>query len=185
MDYSHKIAITLGILLAAIMLCGGTGFLSYIYGYQVGQQTGHSQSHEENDGYQVGYEAGYESGLKEASSSYDLRNPTYQEMKEFLAQDPTNSKTYLEGKYTCTDFSAEANNNAEAQGIRCAIVYIFCPEGYGHTIIAFETKDEGLKFIEPQFDQEVSLIIGKSYSQTNNYTPPSHNDTIQRFRVIW
>ncbi|HEX75532.1 MAG TPA: hypothetical protein G4O12_02995 [Dehalococcoidia bacterium] len=196
MDYGQRLATMVGILLAITMLCGGSAFLSYIYGQDKGYDAGYQAAHEasyrhgyaegNSQGYQVGYETGYQAGLKEgAISGYNLRNPTYREMKEFLAQDTTDSKKYIGDEYVCSDFCAEVNNNAEAQGIRCAIVSIYYPEGYGHNIVAFETTDKGLKFIEPQFDDEVDLIVGKSYSQINNYTPPPRADTIGRFLVIW
>ncbi|MBL7209856.1 MAG: hypothetical protein ISS52_07135 [Dehalococcoidia bacterium] len=167
MDYRRKMATAAGMLLAIIVLCSGAGYFGHVHGHT------------------DGYEAGYESGLREGVSGYNLHNPTYQEMNEFLAEDTTSLKAYVEDEYVCVDFSAEVNNNAEAQGIRCAIVDVFYPEGYGHTIVAFETADRGLKFVEPQFDEEVSLIVGKSYSETNDYTPPPKDDTIKRFLVIW
>ena len=196
MDYGQKLATMVGILLAIIMLCTGSGALSYIYGqdegynagYEAGQAASYSQGYSQgkDEGYQAGYKAGSESELGDITSSgYDLINPSYQEMKAFLAQDITNSKTYIKDEYVCSDFSAAVNNNAEAQGIRCAIVDMFYPEGYGHTIVAFETTDRGLIFIEPQYDDEVVLIVGKSYSQVNNYTPPPKDDTVRRFLIIW
>ena len=187
MDKTQKVATALGTILAIVMLCGGSGFLSYIYGYQSGHEASYSQGYDQgkDDGYQAGYEAGHESETIETGSDYILRNPTYKEMKDFLTQDTTSSKTYIKDKFACVDFSAGVNNNAEAQGIRCAIVDIFYPKGYGHTIVAFETTDMGLKFIEPQFDHEVDVIIGKSYSQVNNFTPIPGDDTIERFLIIW
>jgi hypothetical protein len=192
MDYSQKVAIALGMFLAIAMLCGGAGFLSYVYGYQVGHETSYNQGYSQgkDEGYQSGYQSGFEVGYKpsveqETSSEYTLRNPTYQEMKAFLAQDMTSSKKYVEDKYVCTDFAAAVNNNAEKEGIRCAIVDIFYPEGYGHTIVAFETTDKGLIFVEPQFDQDVELVVGKSYSQTNNFTLAPRDDNVNRFLIIW
>jgi hypothetical protein len=192
MDSSKKIATALGIFLAIVMLCTGSGFLSYVYGYQLGHEASYNEGHSQgkDEGYQAGYEAGYQAGYKPgleqgADKGYSLRNPTYQEMKAFLAQDTTDTKAYVKEGYVCSDFAAAVNNNAEANGIRCAIVDIFYPEGYGHTIVAFETTDKGLIFIEPQFDKEVTLIVGRSYSQINNFTPAPHDDTIQRFLVIW
>jgi hypothetical protein len=192
MDNSQKAATALSIFLVTIMLCGGSGFLSYMYGYQTGHEASYNQgfSQGKNEGYDVGYKSGYEAGFKpspeqKTSSNYALKNPTYQEMKAFLDQDATNSNTYNQDEYVCTDFAAGINNNADAAGIRCAIVDMFYPKGYGHTIIAFETTDRGLIFIEPQFDLEVKIVAGKSYSQINNFTPPPRDDTINRFLVIW
>ncbi len=188
MDWSQKIAAALGAFLALLMVCGGTGFLSYIYGFQTGHGVGYNKGY--NQGKDVGYQSGYEAGYKprleqQTQGKYSLRNPTYQEMKAFIAQDTTSSKTYVKDEYVCTDFAAAVNNNAEAYGIRCAVVDIFYPDGYGHTIVAFETTDRGLIFIEPQFDREVSVVVGKSYSQINNFVPAPRDDTIKRFVIIW
>jgi hypothetical protein len=188
MDGSQKVATALGVLLAIVMLCGGAGFLGYIHGYQKGNEASYTAGYNQgkDEGYQAGYEAGYKPAPEQESpSEYTLHNPTYQEMKTFLAQDTTDSSIYKEEGYVCVDFAAALNNNADAKGIRCAIVDIFHPEGFGHTITAFETTDRGLIFIEPQFDREVKLTIGASYSQTNKFTPPPRDDTINRFVVMW
>jgi hypothetical protein len=193
MDNSQKVATVFSILLAVLMLCGGSVFLGYIRGYQSGHEGNYTQAF--SQGKDAGYQAGYESGLqagtklepeqKASSNEYSLRNPTYLEMEAFLAQDPTSLNTYVEDKYVCVDFAATVNNNAEDQGIRCAVVDIFYPDGYGHTIVAFDTIDRGLIYIEPQFDQEVKLVVGSSYSQLNNFTAAPRADTIQRYLVVW
>jgi len=191
-DNSQKVATALSILLAILMLCGGAVFLGYIRGYQNGHESSYNQAY--NDGKDEGYQAGYQSGLQagyepsaqqKTTDGYTLKNPTYQEMKTFLAEDLTNDNNYMEDKYVCVDFSAAVNNNAEAKGIRCAIVDIFYPDGYGHTIVAFDTTDKDLIFIEPQFDQEVKLVIGRSYSQLNKFTTAPRDDTIKRYLVVW
>lgn len=54
----------------------------------------------EDKGYQAVYKTSYESGLRKGGSDYSLRNPTYQEMKGFLAQDTTSPKTYMTEEFT-------------------------------------------------------------------------------------
>jgi hypothetical protein len=181
MGNRYRIADILLILITIIVLCSLTAYVSYKKGQQQGYKTGQSANH--SQGYQEGYATGYESGLEEVQG-YTLINPTYNEMKEFLARDATDSREFHEDDFTCTDFSAAVNNNAEAAGFRCAVVYINYPE-VGHTIVAFETSDRGIKYIEPQYDDEVILQEGKSYSQINKYTPPPEDDTIERYIVIW
>lgn len=196
MEYGQRILTVITILLAIAMLCGGLGFLSYTYGqnegyesgYKAGQETSYNKGYSEGNGqgYEVGYENGYQSGLKETDfDGYNLRDPSYQDMQSFLDQDTIDSKVYIKDKYVCSDYAAEVNNNAEAKGIRCALVTISYPEGYGHTIVAFETTDRGLILIEPQYDDEVKLVLDRSYSQLNGYDSPPGDDTIQRFRIIW
>ncbi|MGB8707646.1 MAG: hypothetical protein WCD72_06855 [Dehalococcoidia bacterium] len=192
MDNSQKVAAALSIFLAVLMLCGGSVFFGYIRGYQNGHEGSYTQAYSQgkDEGYQAGYKSGYQAGYKpgaeqKTSDGYTLQNPTYQEMKAFIAEDPTNTNNYVEDKYVCVDFAAAVNNNAEAKGIRCAVVDIFYPDGYGHTIVAFDTTDRGLIYIEPQFDQEVKLEVGRSYSQLNNFTAAPRDDTIKRYLVVW
>jgi len=183
----------LSIFLAILILCGGSIFLGYVRGYHNGREGSYSQAYGEgkNEGYQAGYQSGLQAGYKpgpqeqQTSNQYILQNPSYQEMKTFIAQDPTNNNSYVEDKYVCVDFAAAVKNNAEAKGIRCAVVDIFYPDGYGHTIVAFDTTDRGRIYVEPQFDQEVQLVVGRSYSQLNGFTPAPRNDTIERYIVVW
>lgn len=195
MSCGQRVIVALAVLLALALLCGGSGFLAYTYGYKVGQLDSYKEGFKR--GKESGYELGYDAGYRASQAQYELerqrdneravvlRNPTYQEMKKFLEEDPTNSKSYVENQYVCVDFAIAVNNNAEERGIRCAIVNIFHPEGYGHTIVAFETTDRGLIFVEPQFDCEVKLVVGKSYSQINGFTPPPRDDTIIRYLIDW
>lgn len=141
-------------------------------------------------GYTVGdfqgYNRGYDDGVVEgAGSGYTLRNPTYSELRHFLADDKTDSKQYVEGVYTCTDFAADVNNNAEALGFRAAIVFIDFPGERSHVVAAFETVDRGLVFIEPQYDDEIKVRPGISYSEANDYKRPDYNDTITNVVVAW
>jgi hypothetical protein len=192
LDNSQKVATGISVFLAIIMLCGGSLFL----GYQSGNQGSYSQAYTQgkDEGYQAGYQSGLQAGAQtgpsgqqtlQTSNEYSLHNPTYQEMKTFLAQDPTNNNSYVESKYVCVDFAAGVKNDADAKGIRCGVVDIFYPDGYGHTINAFDTTDRGLIYIEPQFDQEVKLVVGRSYSQLNGFTSAPSDDTIQRYVIVW
>ena len=193
MDNSQKVATALSIFIAVLMLCGGSLFIGYARGFQNGNDGSYSQGYNQgkSEGYQSGYKSGQQSGYQPAtqqqtaSSGYTINNPTYLEMKAFLAQDTTNNNEYVEGQYVCVDFAAKVNNDAEAENMRCGVVDIFYPDGYGHTIVAFDTTDRGLIFIEPQFDQEVQLIVGRSYSKINNFTSAPRDDTIERYLISW
>lgn len=197
MDNSQKLGTAIGVIMAIVMLCSGTAFISYSYGQHIGYSSGYQSGHEaalsqmdaqiqaSRANYQTGYEAGRQAALKDTSNYYSSRNPTFQEMQEFLAGDKTNEHKYVDGEYVCVDFSHEVNNNAEAQGIRCAVVDIFYPEGKGHTIVAFDTIDKGLQYVEPQFDRLVSIEVGKSYSQMNKYKTPPGDDTVLRYLITW
>ena len=93
---------------------------------------------------------------------YPIRDPTYQEMLEFLAGDKTDENNYVPNVYECRHFATDVCNNAERSGYRCAFVSVSFAEE-GHAIVAFNTVDRGLIFIEPQDDSEVKVEVGKTY----------------------
>ncbi len=124
------------------------------------------------------------------SDTLHLHNPTLEEALDFLHRDKTDANEYLEHEYVCSHFAADVNNNAEKQGIRCALVDLRFPDS-GHAIIAFDTNDEGMVFFEPLTDDRVRPIIGKRYYRCVEpkpgyiYEKPSFNDTIEDIVVIW
>ena len=111
-------------------------------------------------------------------------NPSYQEMKEFLKADKTDAKQYIEGEYDCKNMAADINKNAEAQGIRTAQVYIEFAK-YAYTLVAFETTDKGLIFIEPQDDKEMKVEVGIKYWEDNGYGKQDWDDTIKEVVIAW
>ncbi len=122
---------------------------------------------------------------------YVLRDPSYQEMKAFLEQDETSEQEYLMNEYICVDFAANVKANAAKEGIRCAYVVIEYLGTTGHAIVAFDTTDRGLVYIEPQFDWDVEPEIGRRYYECVVPPPgqymvePDYDDTIARIVVVW
>jgi len=155
-------------------------------GYSLGKQDGYSEGYE--SGEATGYEQGYDEGVGASlGHGYTLRDPTYKEAVTFFRQDKTDENEFVEdtyGVYVCSHFARDVCNNAEEEGLRCAFVGLRYSDG-GHSIIAFDTIDRGLIFFEPQFDDEVKLIMNQSYSQLNNYQNPDYDDTIEDILVIW
>lgn len=182
--------------LVVIALWVAAYLLLHSAGYDVGYETGYDEVYESaceqghNEGYSAGYEMGYDEVYDNAyTAGYDagytqalgvgevFRNPTYQEARDFLVRDTTDKKYYPVGSdYDCENFASDVCNNAEAEGIRAAVVFIdYKNSDSGHVVVAFETTDEGLIFIEPQSDKKVELEIGSRY----------WGETIERFVVIW
>ncbi len=113
-------------------------------------------------------------------------NPTYKQVKDFIAKDETDKNEYIENEYTCFDFSADVNNNAEKEGIRCGMVLIRFKSGEGHALVVFETVDKGLIFIEPQDDKEVKVAVGIRYWRDNyENVIVKHDDTITKVTIVW
>ncbi len=190
-------------LLLVVVLCVGAASAGYWYGnhegYIVGQSDSSASSYKQ--GYGEGQQKGYMDGLTEgqrlasqlalpgvkkgSASTFNTHNPTYQEVKDFLAEDRTNSKHYVKDQYVCSDYASEVNNNAESRGIRCAVVELRWPNDYAHALVAFDTVDKGLLYFEPQSDAQVTVEVGQSYSRVNHQEPPSQDDTILRVLVMW
>ena len=117
-----------------------------------------------------------------------MRNPTYQEVIDFLKEDKTDENLFIEGTYgvyVCSHLARDVNNNAQEQGLRCALIELRYPDS-GHSIVAFNTIDRGIIYFEPQLDDKVEVALGESYSEINNYQKSSpYDDTIEDILVIW
>jgi len=157
----------------------------YAQTYDVGYQEAYSEAYDK--GYDKGYEIGVGTGSKEeVATRVELHNPTHKEMREFLAGDETDSNPYVVGEYNCSDFATQLNNNAEANGIRAAYVRIRSKK-WGHSLVAFETVDRGLIFIEPQSDREAKLVTGESFPwySVGAISPLGYFDLIVEIQIIW
>ena len=122
---------------------------------------------------------------------YTIKDPTYSEMMRFLKDDDTDKAEYIKGEYECTGFATDLCNRAEEKGVRCAYVSIRFPDGRGHAVVAFDTIDKGLIYIEPQYDDFVEIEISKPFYKcvvpTGDYTyeKPAYDDTIEEVLVAW
>ena len=91
-----------------------------------------------------------------------LKNPTFQELRDFILKDPTSRNEFDLNQYECRHFATEVNNNAEAEGLRCAFV-LLCYQRGQHSVVAFDTTDRGLVYIEPQTDARIHPEVGGKY----------------------
>jgi len=161
----------------------------YDEGYLKGEQDGRSAGY--ISGKQDGYEDGYQKGMEDSlGHGYTISDTTYADVLNFLGQDNTDLNEYAEGSYVCTHFARDVCNNAEDAGIRCAFVDLRYEES-GHSVIAFNTIDQGMVYFEPQSDERVNPVIGKRYylcivpRPGYYYDVPDYDDTIQDILVIW
>ena len=95
-------------------------------------------------------------------STVTLKNPTFQELRDFILTDPTNRNEFMPNQYECRHFATQVSNNAEAAGLRCAFVLLGYKIGQ-HAVIAFDTTDRGLVYIEPQTDSRIHPEVGGKY----------------------
>jgi hypothetical protein len=169
-------------------------------GYSLGKQEGYDEGYisGKRDGYTEGYNSGKTDGYDEGVQAglghgYTLKDPTYKEAVLFIEQDKTDENKYVEGTYgvyVCSHFARDVCNNAEGKGLRCAFVELRYLEE-GHSIIAFNTIDEGLVYFEAITDERVRPVVGKRYYQCIEpkpgyyYEKPSYDDTVMDILVIW
>ena len=165
---------------------------AYYSGYEDGYAEMYLVAYQEAGGeaYNKGYDKWYGIGMNGLSQAGDpkvkLYNPKYTELQEFLARDQTDSNLFISGEYVCFDFAAALNNSAEARSIRAAYVRIRSRE-WAHAVVAFETVDKGLIFIEPQSDREVRLVVGEPYAwqRAGARGTAYYDDSIVEIQIIW
>lgn len=162
---------------------------SYREAYSMTYDTGYRE--EFDIAYYQGYIRGYTANSAEDTGQQagiisEMSIPTYHELVTFLQADTTDLKEYVEGVYSCFDYTADLNNNAEDAGIRAAYVSIR-GNGWAHALVAFETRDLGLVFIEPQSDRLVTLAVGKPYPwrMAGAKNSPFEDLPVEEIRIIW
>lgn len=114
--------------------------------------------------------------LKEKISNSQMVYPIKeQELLQFLVEDKTDEHEYIPDKYVCWDFAMDLVNNAKKRHIQAGFVMIEYYGGGGHSVVAFNTTDKGIVFVEPQEDTFVTLCDNCFYYAWQ----------IKRFGIIW
>ena len=117
---------------------------------------------------------------------HKVSDPTFSEVVAFLNSSTVNWELYKDG-YVCWNFACDLQKDAYEKGIRSAFVGISFPKS-GHAIIAFETTDKGLVYIEPQIDLPVQITIGVKYWSwfwgAHDYAI-DYDDTVRGIALHW
>ncbi len=156
----------------------------YSDGYSDGTNDGYISGH--SLGYELGnatgWEIGYQQGLD--TRGWTLRDPTDSEMRSFILRDTTDKLKYEVDLFECVQFSATLKSKAMEAGFQCYYVLIYFASGTGHSIVAFNTTDRGLKYIGPQSDRMFNPVVGQVYWPREYYVVPEYDDTIVRIELI-
>jgi len=126
-------------------------------------------------------------------------NPTYQQLINFLKTDVTDTYRYVANYYMCGNFAETLHNNAEAAGIRAAMVFISFTEGVGHAINAFLTTDKGLVYIDDTgtdirgpssmdgivFNMRINSIYTPVFLFPSGYAFYPTNKKITEIQIYW
>ena len=99
-----------------------------------------------------------------ANKTMVVKNPTFQELRDFILRDPTSRNQFVLNQYECRHFATEVDNNAESEGLRCGFVLLCFDQGQ-HAVVVFDTTDRGLIYIEPQTDAAIDPEVGGKYQE--------------------
>ena len=95
------------------------------------------------------------------------KNPTYDELVDFIKEDQTDKNPYKIYEYMCLDYARDVHNNAEAAGIRAGLVIVNPNSKWDinrHALNVFDTVDRGLVFIDcTRYDTRACVSIGECY----------------------
>lgn len=130
--------------------------------------------------------------MRQSDGIYELHNPSYSEAMSFIKTDKTNYKKYDEETFNCAHYSLEVNNESESRGIRCAYVFVNLSGEVAHALVAFNTTDKGILYIEPQSDEKVNLEVGKDYwadcvveKSSRYYYEKDPDNIVEDYEIYW
>lgn len=75
-------------------------------------------------------------------------NPTFAAVCSFVETDMTDEIPYSKDRMTCTNYAVLVHDAAQRVGIRCALVAVDLGDVPGHTVVAFQTRDRGMVYLD-------------------------------------
>lgn len=98
----------------------------------------------------------------------EAKNPTYNELIEFLHKDNTNEYRSKTGTRECGWFAQRLHNKAEKAGIKAeVVVWLSTSENMGHGFTAFKTVDEGYVYVDETSGVDRIVDIENGYHAVN------------------
>lgn len=91
-------------------------------------------------------------------------DPLYLTVKMLLSEVRTWAFSYRFPAYVCTHFSKVLFDRMTIQGVRCGYVIVTFEDDMSHALTAFDTRDRGRIYIEPQDGHELQIEVGKAMS---------------------
>lgn len=116
-------------------------------------------------------------------------NPTWAQVKSFIAQDQTDQIPYSLTSFDCANYAERVYDNAEARGIRTAFVVISFQDGsVPHALNAFQTTDRGLVFVDstrPLVAFATFSVPGeRKFGTTTNYDKVGYPKVGQPYGIV-
>ena len=91
----------------------------------------------------------------------EYQDTLYLVVKMLLSEVRTWASSYKFPSYVCTHFSKVLFDKMTVQGVRCGYVIVTFQNDTSHAIVAFDTLDHGLIYLEPQDGCELRIEVGK------------------------
>ena len=112
-----------------------------------------------------------ENQLESVKKSKGLVNPTFHQLWYFVLRDDTDLLEWEED-FDCTEFSNHFIRNFAKEGFYSCTTEITFEDDGGHIIVAVNTSDRGLFYVEPQSDRIIpgdKLRVGEDYCDIVNW----------------
>jgi hypothetical protein len=107
-----------------------------------------------------------------------LRDPSYAQMKDLV-------ENVGLGKGNCCDYSKQMQDYSIEQGFQCYIVVMNWKNKDGHVIVAFDTTDREMIYIEPQNKSEVIVTENITYNPPGMIMMGTQDDRIITQKVVF
>lgn len=91
----------------------------------------------------------------------EYHNTLYLIVAMLLAEVRTWASTYRFPNYVCTHFAKVLFDRMTVRGVRCGYVVVTLRNNVSHAVVAFDTLDRGLVYLEPQDGREIRVELGK------------------------
>lgn len=111
------------------------------------------------------------------------QNALYLVVKMLLSEVRTWAFTYRFPSYVCTHFSKVLFDKMTVQGVRCGYVIVTFENNMSHALVAFDTLDRGLIYLEPQDGYEVHAEVGKGID--TGYAGVDAGSIVTSIRISW
>jgi hypothetical protein len=129
------------------------------------------------------------------------KDPSWEELRQFLLLDTTDQLAYNDSTFVCADFAEVLHNNAETAGIRAGYVTVdFVGQEIGHALNAFNTTDRGVIYVDNTgdgsgsgcwLDKTVTLQLEQDYIAESVFECEGYSlswpsmGTVSSFQVFW
>jgi len=108
--------------------------------------------------------------LNERIKQRGLVNPTYSQLVDFINRDDTEKREYDNETFNCADFTNLFIQNFAKEGFFSCFTELVYTNDEAHAIVAVNTTDRGLVYVEPQDDKIVfDLKVGDDYCEKVNW----------------